>query len=431
MTETTSAAADLGLQGEGDSGSLAPSTPVREANRIASLDFIRGIAVMGILGANIVVFGQPMMAMVSPEGFLTDARDADGWWWLAQFVLIDGKMRTLFTVLFGAGLYLFMERARARGQGIGLQAQRLGWLALFGLIHFYFIWFGDILFHYAVCGLCCIFLVKESVKTQFAIGLTGYVFGSLVGIAMYGAFYGFAQMDVSNNPELLEAQAKMSAGFEADAAAVAAIKAGDYAGFVGHNFAEMWYYPFANVPSFFVETSSLILLGMALYRMGFFNGGIERKKMLRWGWISLIAGALVSLAVGLFTISLGLDLWSVSWALFGLSMPPRLAMALGLAALLVVYSPGWSGWLSDRIRAAGRAAITNYLGTSILMLFVFHGWALGLFGELSRPGLNLVVLGTWVIMLAWSKPWLDRFRYGPLEWLWRCLTYRKRFPLRK
>ena len=106
-------------------------------------------------------------------------------------------------------------------------------------------------------------------------------------------------------------------------------------------------------------------------------------------------------------------------------------MALGIAALLVAYSPGWTDWLAERVRAAGRAAFTNYLGTSILMLFVFHGWALGLFGELNRPQLYLVTALTWVLMLVWSKPWLDRFRYGPLEWLWRCLTYRKLFPLRR
>ncbi len=409
----------------------APAAPVVAAERISSLDFIRGIAVMGILGANIVVFGQPMMAMASPDGFLTDAADPNGWWWLAQFVLIDGKMRALFTILFGAGIYLFLERAWERGEGTALQAQRLAWLALFGLIHFYFIWFGDILFHYAACGLCCILLARQSVKTQFSLGFAGYVAGTLIGIAMYGAFYLLAQMDASNNPELLEIQTKMSAGFKADATTVAMIKAGDYAGFVGTNLTQFWYYPFANVPNFFMETASLIMIGMALYRMGFFTGGIERSKMVRWGWISLVGGTAVSLAIGLWMINLGLDIWSVSWSLFGLSMLPRLAMALGLAALFVVYSPGWSGWLSDRVRAAGRAAFTNYLGTSVLMMIVFHGWAFGLFGKLSRPELYLVMLGAWVVMLVWSKPWLDRYRYGPLEWLWRCLTYRQVFAIRK
>jgi uncharacterized protein len=106
-------------------------------------------------------------------------------------------------------------------------------------------------------------------------------------------------------------------------------------------------------------------------------------------------------------------------------------MVLGIMALLAVYGPGWKGWLAQRFAAAGRAAFTNYLGTSILMLLVFHGWALGLFGELNRPQLYLVVLSAWIVMLAWSKPWLERYRYGPLEWLWRCLTYGKMFPLKR
>jgi uncharacterized protein len=110
---------------------------------------------------------------------------------------------------------------------------------------------------------------------------------------------------------------------------------------------------------------------------------------------------------------------------------PRLPMVLGLAALMIAYSPGWTGWLAERVRAAGRAAFTNYLGTSIVMMFVFQGWALGLFGQLNRPQLYVVVVLAWIVMLAWSKPWLDRFAYGPLEWLWRCLTYRTLFPLKK
>ena len=90
-----------------------------------------------------------------------------------------------------------------------------------------------------------------------------------------------------------------------------------------------------------------------------------------------------------------------------------------------------SGWLAERISAAGRAAFTNYLGTSIVMLVLFHGWGVGLYGALGRTELHLVTLAAWVLMLAWSKPWLERFRFGPLEWLWRCLTYLRVFPLRR
>ena len=106
-------------------------------------------------------------------------------------------------------------------------------------------------------------------------------------------------------------------------------------------------------------------------------------------------------------------------------------MVLGMAALMVAYSPAWTGPLAERIRAAGRAAFTNYLGTSIVMLFIMHGWALGFFGKLNRPELYILTVIMWVVMLAWSKPWLERYRYGPLEWLWRCLTYRRLFPLKR
>jgi uncharacterized protein len=223
----------------------------------------------------------------------------------------------------------------------------------------------------------------------------------------------------------------MASSMATDENAVAMIKSGDYFGWVGVNFTEFWYYPVSTVASFFIETSSLILLGMGLYRRGFFSGGIERGTMLLWGWGLLLIGTALTVLIGRWVMASGFEQTMVFFAGFGLSTIPRLAMALGLAALLVVYSPGWTGWLGQRVAAAGRAAFTNYLGTSILMLFVFHGWALGLYGKLDRPQLYLVTVIACVIMLAWSKPWLDRYRYGPLEWLWRCLTYRKRFALKR
>jgi uncharacterized protein len=172
-----------------------------------------------------------------------------------------------------------------------------------------------------------------------------------------------------------------------------------------------------------------MLLGVALYRLGFFTGGLERGAMLRWGWAGVIAGALAHLAIGLVVRADGFSYYGTLAAFAGWSVLPRLWMVLGLAALLVAYAPSATGWLGARIRAAGRVALTNYLGTSLAMMPVFHGWGLGLFGQLNRPQLYLVVLLAWAAMLAWPKPWLERFAYGPLEWLWRCLTYRTLFPL--
>ena len=211
----------------------------------------------------------------------------------------------------------------------------------------------------------------------------------------------------------------------------ALIQSGDYAGLVEHRVSKHGWDPIANVFLFGLETLPLMLLGIALYRFGFFSGGLNPARMRLWGWIGLITGGLAHLAIALFVREGGFTFYSTLAAFIGWSPLPRLFMVLGMAALMASYSSAWTGWLSERVRAAGRAAFTNYLGTSIVMLFIMQGWALGLFGELNRPQLYILTAVMWVVMLAWSKPWLERFRYGPLEWLWRCLTYRKLFPLRR
>ena len=417
------------------SDSRVEAGPAKLTDRIASLDFIRGLAVMGILCANIVAFGQPFNAYMYPEAFLVPAADPGGWQWITQFVLIDGKMRGLFTLLFGAGMILFMERAWARGQSRWLQARRLVWLLAFGLIHFYFIWIGDILSYYAMVGLVVLLCLKWAVKTQLVVGLLGYLVGALLYGAMMVPLSFVADTEMGESEAFAEMRADLEAGKQealADDAIETQLKqSGDYAGLVEHRMTEHAADPLTNMMFFALETFPLMLIGIALYRMGFFSGAWDSAKMRRWGWIGVVGGGAMHLAIALWAKSNGFTYYGTLSAFMGMSMVPRLFMILSLAALLVEFAPKATGWLGQRVSAAGRAAFTNYLGTSVIMLFVFHGWALGLFGELNRPQLYLVVVMTWIIMLAWSKPWLERFRFGPLEWLWRCLTYWKLFPLRR
>ncbi|WP_245804658.1 DUF418 domain-containing protein [Erythrobacter tepidarius] len=421
---------------DGAGQAAAAIAPVAASARIDTLDFIRGLAVMGILAANIVAFGQPMEAYLYPAAFKTDPGDPGGWMWIGQFILIDGKMRGLFTLLFGAGMWLFMEKAWAKGATRGLQAWRLAILALFGMIHFFFIWPGDILFLYALFGLIALAALQWRPKTQFSLGVTGYLLGAfLLGAWLTMPWLVFDTPLGQSTPEFAEQRAGLRVEMENALARGkvpdAAMAAGDYAMLVRHRLTEQWYEPLTNAALFGFETLPLMLIGMALYRQGFFSGGIPRARLLRWGWSGLIAGALAHLAIGLVVQAGGFSYYGTLAGFVGWSMLPRLWMVLGLAALLVAYAPSATGWLGDRIRAAGRVAFTNYLGTSIAMMFVFHGWALGLFGQLNRPQLYIVVVLAWIAMLAWSKPWLDRFHYGPLEWLWRCLTYRRLFPVRR
>jgi uncharacterized protein len=418
----------------GASGHTIAPTAVSE--RIDTLDFIRGLAVMGILAANIVAFGQPMDAYMYPAAFQTDPGDPGGWMWIMQFILIDGKMRGLFTLLFGAGIYLFMEKAWARGATRWLQAWRLAILMVFGMIHFFFIWPGDILFYYALFGFAVLGCLRWSVRTQLVAGLVGYVLGVLLMGGSLTVPWLIADTPFGqSSPEIAEQRDDMIAEIDNTLAhgevPNAAIASGDYGALVTHRLTEQWYEPLANAMLFGFESLPLMLIGVALYRLGFFSGAFPRATLLRWGWIGVILGGLAHLGIGLAVKAYGFSYYATLAGFVGWSTLPRLWMVLGLAALLVAYAPSATGWLGERVRAAGRAAFTNYLGTSVAMMFVFHGWALGLFGELNRPQLYIVVVLAWVGMLAWSKPWLDRHYYGPLEWLWRCLTYRTVFPLKK
>jgi uncharacterized protein len=409
--------------------------PVAGGERIASLDFIRGIAVMGILAANIIVFGQPSAAYIYPDGFLIDDGDPQGWMWIAQFVLIDGKMRGLFTLLFGAGLILFLEKSDSKGKGRGLQARRLLWLGLFGLLHFFFIWFGDILFLYAAMGLLTLLAVRLSATKLFVMGGLGLTLGSAAFAGLLTLPYLVADTDLGKQPafsqertELMDAKVDMLA--EGETYQDLILNQG-YLAFVEHNFTENIGILAFNLFVGLLETAPLMLIGMAFYKIGLFDGRLNQRKQRMWGWIALIVGAAASFMLASFVREGGFTFYGTKAAFMGYSTFPRFIMVFGLAALLASFGLQARGWLSDRISAAGRAAFTNYLGTSIVMLFVFHGWALGLFGQLNRPQLYLVVVLTWVLMLIWSKPWLERYRYGPLEWLWRCLTYGKLFPNRR
>ena len=390
---------------------------------------------MGILVANIVAFGQPFSAYMYPQAWIGETGDPQGWLWIAQFVLIDGKMRALFAMLFGAGLYLFMERAWARGQTRWLQAWRLLVLLGFGLLHYYFFWQGDILSLYGMCGLVALLMLKLSVKRQMGIGVTGYVFGAVLLLALMVPLSYVADSSESDDPGLVEFQEDLEQQkvqtLEREGELAELKREGSFANLAAYRLTERTFDPFVNAWVFVFECVPLMLIGAALYRIGFFSGGVAPADLKKWGWIATIGGGLAFLGIGLWAQSGGFTYYGTLAAFVGWAPVPRLAMALGMAALLVAYSPAWTGWFAKRVRAAGKVAFTNYIGTSVVMMFIFHGWAFGLFGELSRPQLYLATLLGCALMLVWSKPWLDHFRYGPLEWLWRCLTYRQLFALRR
>ena len=414
----------------------SPVTPAVAGQRLGSLDLIRGFAVLGILAANIVAFGQPFGAYMWPEAFLTGHNATEDWLWVAQLVVVDGKMRGLFTLLFGAGMALFMDKAWERGATRWLQVRRLAWLMVFGLLHFYLIWRGDILVLYAISGFVALAFVRWKARNLLITGFMVYFFGGLLYLLAIGLPHLIADTPMGAAPEMAETQVTLE---EAQAEAIADDAAetefmidGNWLEFVSHNVSEHTTDPFlSNLMVFFLETLPLMLLGMGFYRLGLFSGGFDRRKQLIWGWVGIAAGTALTIPIALAIKNGGLTYWGTLAALTAYTHIPRLPVILGLACVLSLWGASANGWLAERLSAAGRAAFTNYLGTSILMMLIFHPWAGGLWGELTRPELYLVVALGWAVMLAWSKPWLERYRYGPLEWLWRCLTYWRLFPLKR
>lgn len=412
-------------------------TAVTEAApRIATLDIVRGIAVMGILAMNIVAFAMPVEAYMNPAAYGTEG-DADLISWAFSFVLIDGKMRGLFSFLFGAGILLVIDRAAAKGEDSGsVHFRRMIWLLFFGCLHFYFIWFGDILVGYALIGmLAWFFRGKEPRKLIFwGALLIGFQFLMFAAMAIGFHVMSAAAAAPNPDPQMVKQWAEMQKGIGVPTAAqlqeTLSLYRGGWLDVVHHQLTKKTAEPFFLVFIFGWETLAYMLFGMAALKNGFLTGSWEDRRYARTALIGFGIGIPV---YALFAATLWSDGFTVPMLVtvaFAGTVLFRPLMIVATAALIILLTRR-GGALVQRIAAAGRAAFTNYLGTSILMTFFFYGWGMGMFGTFSRAELWLVVLAMWALMLLWSKPWLERHQYGPFEWLWRTLARGKIQPMRK
>lgn len=394
-------------------------------DRIAPLDLVRGVAVLGIIAVNILAFSGPVSGNYAPDVPLPGSA-ADGWTFAAMMVLFEGKMRALFSILFGASLLLFIDRAEAQGNsGAALQVRRLGWLALFGYFHFLLLWDGDILFLYAVAGLAALVLRRAEPLPMVASALLLFTAWQAVGMARWlpaalleqSVATGQANADGRQRHEGLIAQRR-----QADVEDIATLRLG-MAAQVGEKLAERPFWPLRVVVFMIGETLAYVLIGMALMRGGFFTGGWSGAQLGRLAWLGIGLGGAATLAFTGWAMARGWPEMAMHTAInHGLAYP-HLLMALGYAALLVRAAPRLlASRLGARVAAAGRMALTNYIATSLAMTALFHGWGLGLAGSLPETALALIVIATWAAMLAWSAPWLARFGQGPLERLWRWLA---------
>lgn len=394
-------------------------------DRIAALDLIRGVAVLGILAVNIAGFAGPPSAAYAPA-LPGPASSADEAAFALVLLLFEGKMRALFSLLFGASMLLFIERAEAQGRdGQALQLRRLGWLALFGYLHFLLLWWGDILFLYAFAGAFALAVRELPARTLAAGALLLFGVWQIGGTALdlSGAAIEQAALGQPASPGAQRELARIAQPYRAQDARDAAEVQSGWIDIVWTKASERPLYPLRVVLFSLGETLPYMLLGMALFRSGFFTGAWPRRRLQQLVKAGLVpAGA----ATALFT------LWA--WQAHFPEMTMRLfvnyllgfahlGMALGYAALLMLAAPRLEAtWIGRRLTAAGRMAFSNYLGTSLVMCAIFYGWGLHQFGQHGAATQLWFVLLGWALMLGWSAPWLARFRQGPLEWLWRSLT---------
>ena len=406
------------------------------AQRILTLDIVRGVAVMGILAMNIVAFAMPPQAYINPLAYGTESA-ADLASWAFSFVLVDGKMRGLFSFLFGASMLLVIQLAEKSGDSPRrVTFARQLWLLLFGMIHFYLIWFGDILIGYALIGMLAWFFrrLEPRALVRWGIALV------LVQLLVMSSMAAFAHMLAgaiaagTASPEMLIQWAELSRDIAVPSAErlreELALYLGPWSGIVEYQLTEEVGTPLFFTVLFGWETLAYMLFGMAALKSGFLTGGWDDARYRRTALTALAVAipTYVVLAALLFADDFSVPgLFTFS---FAATVPFRPLMVAAYAALIILATRR-GGWLVDRIAATGRAAFSNYLGTSISMTALFYGWGLGWFGSLSRIELWPVVAAMWLLMLAWSKPWLDRFAYGPLEWLWRSLARWQLQPFRK
>lgn len=389
---------------------------------------------LGILAVNVLSFAAPGSATYSPDG-PGPGSAADHWAFAFTFVFFEGKMRALFSILFGASLLLFIERKEAAGAGgSGLQVRRLLWLALFGALHFALLWDGDILLLYACVGLGALLLRRAPARDL-----------ALIAALLFSAWqvWGSATWLPSVWQEARVAAGTATAREEAAHDAYrAALRKADredmaatlqpYAAEVSTRMTQRRDYPLAVIAQTWGETLTYVMIGMALLKSGFFAPTWPRRRMVLLAGSALSAGLALTLAFTGWAMAAGWPAAAMRMAVGYALGWPHLLMALGYAALLVLAAPLLlRGWLGRRLEAAGQMAFSNYIATSVVMTALFSGWGLGLFGAFGPALLWPIVLLVWALMLGWSVPWLQRHRHGPLEWLWRCLTEWRIVPLRR
>ncbi len=433
---------------------ISAAAPVTQQERIVIIDSLRGIALLGILMMNIPYFALPEpafdnLAVNNELGTINQKV------WYSVNWFLEGSQRAIFSMLFGAGIILFITRLEKRIEGIMTAEyfiRRQLWLLFFGLVNaFVLLWPGDILFQYAICGIILFVFRRMPVK-----GLLISAFICLVlmttreNVDLFRQhkkiFKGeaIAKLDTTKVKLTDEQKDDLGAmtGFKERAGKEAQEKEmkknlrevrGSY-GEVYNNLSNAstnaeFYYTYYGL----WDVLLFMFIGMAFYKNGILTGNASVKIY----WALFIAGLGLGLVVSYFRLQPLLD---TKFNRFDYTKRivveyyevSRTLRSLGIFGLLMLlYKSGLFGWLFQLMRPVGQMAFTNYLAQSLICAVYFYGFGFGRYGYLQRYEIYYVVAAIWIVEIAWSHVWLRYFRFGPLEWAWRSLTYWKLQPLKR
>ncbi len=397
--------------------------PVPFRERIPEIDILRGVALAGIIVANMRGYHAPAEIYSLPHLLWTSPWDR-----VTQAVidcLVTGKFITLFAMLFGLGFAVQLERTRTRGEEFsGVYVRRLVTLALLGAVHAFLIWWGDILLSYALVGfLLLLFGERMSGRAMFWVMILYWA-----PLVLFLGFAILSQAGVGHAPGLPEPAPG------ALAATARIYTEGSYAEMTRERFRE-WLVFNSAAPYFLARIFSLFLFGLWVWRRRLFQDLAAYVPVLRriWKWcLALGLGGNVAFVLIQNVIQPNPMEPSpptiVMWISASIGMP-ALSLFYAIAVILLSQRPGGRRLLAP-FGAVGRMALTNYIVQSVICTTIFYGYGLGLYGKMSAPVGLVLALAVYASQVAFSYAWLRAFRYGPLEWLWRSLTYARFQPLR-
>jgi uncharacterized protein len=425
------------------------AAPVSDRERLKLIDALRGVALLGILLMNIPGFAMPDHFS---DSFKSDPTNVNFWLSAVISVGFEGKMRALFGMIFGAGVLLFVSKKEQAGRSVtALFYRRMLWLILFGLIHAHLIlWIGDILYLYGFCGML-VYLCRKVKPMYLVLGVPLVaVFDFTASTLLYQHIrekriaYVEASAVAKENKPLTEKQKDALAQWRdlektfipnhEDAQENTRKMKSDYATVASRLRPLAWKIETIFLPIEIWDSLALMLLGLALYRWGFLTGQWSNRDYARI--VAIGYGIGLPLATFSFyhsylyspnleTSLSRMEVVPVEWVRLIYPFQRIFLVVAHVAAIILLYKANYAQKLFRSLEAVGQMALTNYIMHSVICTFVFFGYGLNYYAELEFYQIYFVVLAVWIVQLIVSPIWLRFFLFGPLEWVWRSLTYWK------